>query len=65
MLKIKQSESGYWFNSEWFYLDEIETTIYKKSLLKILKRIFVLMNMKKENGKAIIPFVNQTARDIG
>ena len=34
MLKIKQSESGYWFCSEWFYLDEIETTINKRISFK-------------------------------
>ena len=34
MLKIKQSESGYWFCSEWFYLDEIKTTINKRISFK-------------------------------
>ena len=30
MLKIKQSENGYWISKNWTYLDTYKATIYKR-----------------------------------
>ena len=30
MLKIKQSENGYWISENWTYLDTYKATIYKR-----------------------------------
>ena len=56
MLKIKQSESGYWFNSEWFYLDEIETMIYKRISFKDFKDDFCFDEYEEREWKGNNPF---------
>lgn len=56
MLNIKQSENGYWFCSEWFYLDEIETTIYKRISFKDFKDDFCFYEYEEREWKGNNPF---------
>lgn len=37
MLKIKQSENGYWISENWTYLDTYKATIYKRKLHSKIK----------------------------
>lgn len=51
MLKIKQSENGYWFCSEWFYLDEINTMINKKISFKDFDNDFRFYEYEEKEWK--------------
>lgn len=56
MLKIKQSENGYWFYSEWFYLDEIKTTINKRISFKDFDKEFRFYEYEEKEWIGNNPF---------
>ena len=41
MLKIKQSENGYWISENWTYLDTYKATIYKRYIPNNAERLLV------------------------
>ena len=56
MLKIKQSENGFWISEDWFYLDTFEAKINKRISFKDFDNVFKFNEYEEREWKGNNPF---------
>ena len=62
MLKIKQSENGYWISENWTYLDTYKATIYKRITFDEFDKNFWFRDCEEKEWIGNNPFSKSTCQ---